>query len=167
VFRCDTARGNQQATIPYSLPVPPYISEYAAYRGGYPHGEDGEYIGNTWNPFALILGFEWITVGFAICNLKPIIGNAQNYSWMWLAIGALLLVVWNFMNMRNMCFAMNVVLFGSYLLAASVCVYFDEVHGKKLKNKKTAHDPPALPSKDEDPGNEAFLMRTSVNGREW
>lgn len=166
VFRCDAAKGNQQATIPFALPLPPGIPEYAAYRGAYPHGEDGEYIGNTWNPYALILGFEWITVAFAICNLKPVLPNAQNYSWIWLGIGAVLLVVWNFANMRHMCFAMNVVLFGSYLMAAGVCVYFNDVHGKRLK-KPVTHE--SLPSAKEEElaNNETFLMRTSVNGREW
>lgn len=167
VFKCDAARGNQQATIPYALPLPPTIPEYAAHRGAYPYAEDGEYSGNTWNPYALILGFEWITVAFAICNLKPMLANAQNYSWIWLAIGALLLVVWNFANMRHMCFAMNIILFGSYLMAASVCVYFDEAHGKRLKKRVTTRDPKPASKEEEMPNSETFLMKTSVDGREW
>ena len=179
VFQCDVARGNQQATIPFALPPPPGITEIMSYRGGYPRAEDGEYVGNSWNPYALIMAFEWITVAFAICNLKPIMGNAQNYSWLWLAVGAILLVLWNFLNMHSMCVAMNLVLFWSFLAAAMICLYFDEAHGKTLKKRKAATL--ILPSKQaqkDEPGttpgnnssnnnNDSFLMKTSMDGREW
>lgn len=172
VFKCDVSRATQHATIPYALPPPPDIPEYMAYRGGYPRAEDGDYTGNTWNPYTLIMGFEWITAGFAFCNLKSIWNGAQNLSWVWLGIGSVILVAWNFLNIHSLSPAMSLVLFGSFLAAGLICAYFDEVHGKVLKKgvTKVQHHETPSPQKVEEPKAATkigVLIKANMDGREW
>jgi hypothetical protein len=183
VFRCNVSRANQQATIPYALPTPDieWDREVERYRAGVPWAEDGEYFGNVWNPYALIFAFEWITAAFAICNLKPMLRDAQDYSCIWLGVGFILMVIWHCLNYQSISLFMSLVLFWSYMVTWFICGYFDE---KQVLNKAHPPLPPTVlpvvhkkepvavpdPAPEPSSGSGSFFLVTTdtmLDGRLW
>lgn len=181
-FKCDVQSANQQATIPFALELPTGMDELVVYRGGYPWGQDGNYAGITWNPYVLIVTFEWITATFAICNLKHLLNDAANWSCVWMSIGCFLLITWSCLHYDSLCLFMSGVLFLSYLATFMICEYFAEVHGARLTKKaapvahhtpvhhnaepKVTHNKTAPPV----PNQAFFLVETStsmMDGRKW
>jgi hypothetical protein len=191
LFKCNASRAFQRATIPYALPLPVQASARSYERAGYPWAEDGAFVGNAWNPFALILAFEWITVAFAICNLEPYVTEARTYSSLWLTLGLIMVALWTFVNIGDISLFLSVVLVFSFLAAGFLCEYFKDVHGKRVLPKKKQvrpnqvapsvvvvttprpeAPPPAGKWPNEDPpvapgAATRFLERTSMEGREW
>jgi hypothetical protein len=186
LFKCNASSAFQHATIPYALPLPVQASARSYERAGYPWAEDGAFVGNTWNPFALILAFEWITVAFAICNLEPYVTEARTYSSLWLTTGLIMIAFWTFVNIGDISLFMSVVLVFSFLAAGFLCEYFKDVHGKRVLPKKqggkqvkpnqvapsvvvvsTPRPEAPPPEPQATPGATRFLERTSMEGREW
>lgn len=141
-LRCDTALANQQAMIPMAIPLPPHsnISAVAAYRAAFPWSEDAEFDSQSWNPYALIMAFEWLTAGFALCNLSHFVPLARPISAAWMSLGLVLVAAWFGSNSRNneVCVAMLITLLLSFAAAGAQCELF---YQNKLPHKHKQQDP--------------------------
>jgi len=68
-FSCKTKMAVYKATIPERLPLLPNMTEVQQYLDASPWADDAEFSTHKWNPFGLILVFEWITLAFAVCYM--------------------------------------------------------------------------------------------------
>ncbi len=125
-FGCDTGQAVQTARSPYSLPVPPGISDTKSFMAAYPWDEGGEFQTHTWNPFALIFVFEWLTAGFA---LRPLQYWMDDKSWLlriwiaWLVTGQAVFLAWIFNNSGGICPAMLATVSASFIMSGVVALY--------------------------------------------
>lgn len=140
-LRCDTAQANQQAMIPMAIPLPPQsnISAVSAYKAAFPWSEDAEFDSQSWNPYALIMAFEWLTAGFALCNLSHFIAQARPISAAWIFLGVILVAAWFWSNSKSdeVCVAMLITLLLSFTAAGIQCELF---YQKKLPHKQKQQD---------------------------
>jgi hypothetical protein len=164
-LRCDTAQANQQAMIPTAIPLPPgsNISTVAAYRAAFPWSEDALFDSQSWNPYALIMAFEWITAGFALCNLRHFIPPARSISAAWMVLGVILVAAWFGSNSKSseVCVAMLITLLLSFAAAGLQCELF---YQNKLPHKHKQQD------QQEDPHHKPLLptdTQLSPEGRVW
>jgi hypothetical protein len=135
-----------------------------AYRAAYPWSEDGEFETHLWNPYFLIVAFEWITAGFALCNLWHWLSHPLEFTQGWMAFGALALGAWVLRHngATPFCFAMIVILLISFIAAAAACVrYFQLIQAQGLV---PASGPPPSAAPPNDLPEETPL---TVQGRLW
>jgi hypothetical protein len=127
-FSCDVAQANQQAMVPASIPLNPLgnISAVRAHRAAFPWSEDALFSTHSWNPYLLVMGFEWLTAGFALCNLSHFVSHTRGISAAWISVGGVLAMVWFGSNSKRseLCVAMFIILPLSYAAAALQCEMF-------------------------------------------
>jgi hypothetical protein len=124
-FWCDTGRAIQTARIPGIISgYSPGLREFMA---AWPWDEGSEFYTHTWNPFALIFVFEWLTAGFALRPIKYYT-NGDNALlvrvWLgWLIAGLAGFIVWSVTNTGGVCTAQFCTVVFSFVAAAWVCIY--------------------------------------------
>ena len=148
-FLCDTGKGRQVARIPYRVDNAPMTSLYSSsrerlFRAAYPWAEDGELVGNEWNPFALIFVFEWLTAAFALRPLATLQFTSRPdrvlWAWLiWLAAGLAVFITWTATNSGGPNVLMLVTVLVSFLVCAALG-YFT------LAPDITADPPPEAPA---------------------
>ena len=126
-FGCDTGRAQQTARIPsYTLSGNPSHQHFLA---AFPWDEGAEFATQTWNPFALIFVFEWLTAAFA---LRPLIAMMHpnrrtdvlsQGCLIWLVLGVAVFIAWSFANSGGICVAQFCLVLISFLATAAVCVW--------------------------------------------
>lgn len=126
-FACDTGKGTQTARIPRALPPPPSLSDDGAFLAAYPWDQDAEFTTHTWNPFALVFVFEWLTAAFA---LRPLVYFMERPSSVvakirlaWLFVGLILYLAWTWYNTGGVCVAMLCTVVVSFVASAALCVF--------------------------------------------
>ena len=123
-FWCDTGRAVLTARIPGVVSgYSPSPSEFAA---AWPWDEGSEFYTHTWNPFALIFVFEWLTAGFALRPIKYYTSDTSILVkvWLaWLAAGLAGFIVWSVTNTGGVCTAQFCTVVFSFVASAWVCVY--------------------------------------------
>jgi hypothetical protein len=130
-----------------------------AYQAAYPWSEDGVFETHLWNPYFLIVAFEWITAGFALCNLWHWLQHPLEFTQGWMAFGALALGAWALRHNGHtpFCFAMFVILVISFTIAAAACVRYDQlIHSQGL-----------LPAAEQAPSSPPEETPLTVQGRLW
>jgi hypothetical protein len=140
-FRCNTKMAVYRATIPERLPLPPNMTEVQQYLDASPWADDAEFSTHKWNPFALILVFEWITLAFAVCYMV-------DWWWIWKIVaqflnftGLILFSTWSGLAGKDYnCPALIATCLASFFATCAVmAVYSWRIEGidgyKELKNK--------------------------------
>lgn len=122
-FGCDTGKGQQTARVPRVVPG----QGNAYFVQAYPWDEDNEFVTHTWNPFALIFLFEWLTAGFALRTLVYYYPDGRTILrvWLgWLAAGLVVFIVWTATNSGGPCVAMLILGVFSFLASALLALAF-------------------------------------------
>ncbi len=159
---CDTAKANQRAMKPTSIPWMVHNASTAlwdaagAFRGAFPWSEDGVFATHVWNPYLLIMAFEWLTAAFALCMLSNLkVERLMEWILGWLAVGAVFTAIWFGTNSRRdteFCTAMFITLILSYMATAALCVlHFQGKKGNKGNAHKNAGEGPERPRGDMEP----------------
>jgi hypothetical protein len=128
-FYCDVGRLNHQARVPTALPYPAGTTNNTVplFLAAYPWAEDAEFVTHTWNPFALVTTFQWLTAGFALRTVaSPAWNGVVSTVWcVWLALGYGLYMVWSLTSFGGpFCVAMFATITASYVAAAVLCLMF-------------------------------------------
>jgi hypothetical protein len=124
-FGCDTGKAVQTARVPMLLEGRPVNRR--EFEAAWPWDEGAEFVSHTWNPFALIFVFEWLTAGFALRPLKYF-WQAQvdilRRVWLaWLMAGLGVFLIWSLVNSGGLCVAQLATVFVSFLASALICVW--------------------------------------------
>jgi len=161
-FGCDTGRAEQTARRPYALPNG--LPGTTSFNTAFPWDEGFEFENHTWNPFALIFVFEWLTAGFALRPLQYYFDHTRlAQAWLiWISAGHLVFIAWTFTNSGGICPTMLAIVTASFFMSGVVCVY-------------TLYYPSALDEQgDETPASEAKLLMRAADenyrdkdGRVW
>jgi hypothetical protein len=125
-FGCDTGQAQQTARRPLALALPPGLSSTTSFMAAYPWDEGAEFETHTWNPFALIFVFEWLTAGFALRPLKYYVGDKAFVLrlWLgWLALGMVVFTAWTFSNTGGVCPAMLATVSVSFVMSGVLGLY--------------------------------------------
>ena len=192
---CDVLPANQQAMIPrsittnngnHSISLPPNISEALLFRAGFPWSQDEKFTTHVWNPYLLVVVFEWLTAAFALCT--PLCWREKAKTWVevWLGLGAVAVVMW-FMRHYILYktpqavfpWAMAIILTLSFSATGNICYDYLE-HCEHIARQQTQPDqepptpdnlliPPATVTPDDTPEKSASAItrRVVVQGREW
>ena len=157
---CDTAKANQRAMTPTSIPWVIHNAstalwdEAGAFRAAFPWSEDAVFTTHVWNPYMLIMAFEWITTAFALCMLSNLkVHRLMEWILGWLALGTIFSAIWFGTNSRRgteFCTAMFVTLILSYIATAALCVIHFQWKSGKHKPQKSEGGAPEKPQ-SEDP----------------
>jgi hypothetical protein len=131
-FGCDTGKATQNARVPALIessptsPIPLYFTtNIKFFTAAFPWNEDAEFVTHSWNPFALIFVFEWLTAGFALRPIKYFVENQRILVgiWLgWLAAGLVVFIAWSFVNSGGICVAMFCTVIVSFLASALLCL---------------------------------------------
>ena len=128
-FYCNVRESSQQARVPVVLPIPSNFSgtlnKEIMYLAGFPWAEDAEFVTHTWNPFALIMTFQWLTAGFALRNVATLTWDGIiSSAWCaWLVIGYTLYLAWSFAGFGGpVCVAMFATVTVSYIASLLLCL---------------------------------------------
>lgn len=125
-FACGSGNAVQTARVPTPQLIPNGLNPDLAFYTAYPWDEGGDLPGNTWNPFALIFVFEWLTAGFALRTLKYFTDKPQALLriWIaWLTAGVIVFMIWSFTNSGGICPAMFVTVLASFLASGALAYY--------------------------------------------
>jgi hypothetical protein len=125
-FACGSGNAVQTARVPTSLAVPRGLSSDLAFYTAYPWDEGGDLPGNTWNPFALIFVFEWLTAGFALRTLRYFTERPDILlkTWIaWLVAGTVAFMAWALTNSGGVCPAMFASVLASFLASGALAYY--------------------------------------------
>jgi len=179
-FYCNVRDITHQARVPVALPIKAALANETVrlYLAGYPWAEDAEFVTHTWNPFALIYTFQWLTAGFALRNVAPLAWDGLiSAIWCaWLTTGYGLYVTWTFTSFGGpVCVAMFATVTASYLASGLLCVA--SVGPPNLCSGRTPshryhsvphHDAaPTAPTPAPPPNSGAHLETSSMGGRLW
>ena len=154
---CDVAQANQRAMIPRAIPVPLSmfnISATRAYLAAFPWSEDTVFTTHVWNPYVLVASFEWLTAGFALCNLWHLTTHIQMITLAWMITGAAGTVIWFCVNSRrwsDMCTAMGLTLALSYTVTTWLCLSFITEKNVDRSPTHTPEHEPLLPHEENGP----------------
>lgn len=125
-FGCDTGQAQMTARRPLNVYQPENLPRTTSFIAAWPWDEGPDFETHTWNPFALIFVFEWLTAGFA---LRPLQYYIYDKTWLlriwitWLALGLAVFLAWTFTNTGGICPAMLATVCASFLMSAVVAVY--------------------------------------------
>jgi len=138
---CDTGKAQQTARVPRLIP-----GQVQHFPQAFPWDEGAEFATHTWNPFALIVLFEWLTAGFA---LRPLAyyhsPRAILWVWLaWLALGLVLFLVWTATNSGGPCVAMLCLGALSFLASAGLALAYILLPGPIYTQSRAAHPEKAL-----------------------
>jgi hypothetical protein len=130
-FLCDAQKSRQIATVPFALPlsVSPLrnTSHARASRTAFPWGEDDGEPGHSWNPFLLVLAFEWLTACYAMCNLTSLFKHILWPAMGWLAAGLAMVITWFAQNSGVLDRSLPIVLAWAFVTTAVLCIRFDRL----------------------------------------
>jgi hypothetical protein len=126
-FYCDVHDISHQARVPVALPIPKPLENETErlYLAGFPWAEDAEFVTHTWNPFPLIMTFQWLTAGFALRNVATLAwdGVISSIWCVWLAVGYALYATWTFTSFGGpFCVAMFSTITLCYLVSGMLCI---------------------------------------------
>ena len=128
-FTCDASKSRQLATVPFALPlsVSPLrnMSQGRQARTAFPWGEDEEETHHVWNPFLLVLAFEWLTAGFAMSNLALLAPVIFWPTIAWLGVGLAVVIAWLALNAGAIGLAMPIIVVGSFVMTGILCYRFE------------------------------------------
>lgn len=169
---CDGAyRATQRAMQPVAIPSSGLrnVSGTQAFIAAFPWSEDGEFKNHLWNPYLLVVVFEWLTAGFVLCNLWDWLSKPLEYIQGWLALGVGATTVWFIVGQTSetkktdFCLPMFILVYISFAAAALAVMRLAEVIKKRKEEaaKANAKSPEEQPDADSD---SAPLM---VQGRVW
>lgn len=200
---CDVLHANQRAMIPHSiapndrsttLMVTSNVSEALLFRAGFPWSQDAEFKSHVWNPYLLVVVFEWLTAGFALCTPRIWRSKAKEWVNIWLALGVTAVLVWFLRHYvlrktPNSSFptAMLILLVPSFAGAALVCLMYltrinmlDPVpeHGEDTSmpgdQEHASQNVPLIPPANDPTDNNthdgqagSMTRRVIVQGRQW
>ena len=154
----------QRAMLPTAIPSTALqnLTGIQAYRAAYPWSEDRELQYYLWNPYVLVVAFEWLTAGFALCNLWDWLSNPVEYIQGWFAAGAGAILFWIvFRGMDDkLCLAMHLILLASFAASAVVITWVQEFKEKGKESKQAADSESVEPSAAES-------TPLTVQGRVW
>jgi hypothetical protein len=121
-FGCDTGKAQQTARIPALIAG--YNATRAGFVAAYPWDEGAEFVTHTWNPFALIIAFEWLTAGFALRPLQYFSNkDALLRVWLvWLSLGLLVFIGWTASNSGGPCVAQLCVVIVSFIVSMALAL---------------------------------------------
>jgi hypothetical protein len=100
---CDVLSANQRAMLPKSIHPMRKITNFShhhavspvtAFRAGYPWSQDHEFPTHVWNPYLLVVAFEWITAAFALCTLRHFIHDTHKWVMIWVNAGLVACIFW-------------------------------------------------------------------------
>jgi hypothetical protein len=155
-FLCDAQKSRQIATVPFALPlsVSPLrnMSHARASRTAFPWGEDDGEPGHLWNPFLLVLAFEWLTACYAMCNLTSLFKHILWPAMGWLATGLAIVITWFALNSGALGVSLPIVLVWAFVTTAVLCIRFD-----RLRPSITAPIAPVAP----------VVVPSIMDGRIW
>lgn len=175
-FYCNVRDISHQARVPVALHLPfstPNMTDQL-FLAGYPWAEDADFVTHTWNPFALIMTFQWLTAGFALRNVAGLAwdGVISSVWCAWLLVGYGLYVSWSFTSLGGaLCVAMFATVTVSYLASLLICLA--SVGPPRLSCGRPRHNYDAVPTNTHEPKNAVPVpssgaqMWTSTDGRLW
>lgn len=147
-FVCDAGKSQQLATVPFALPlaVSPLrnMSRARQARTAFPWGEDDEERYHVWNPFLLVLAFEWLTAGYAMSALAPLAPAIFWPTLAWLGAGLAVVIAWLALNSGAIGVAMPTIVVGSFLVTILLCYRFEM--NRPLALSAPGKPPPLVPS---------------------
>jgi hypothetical protein len=141
-MRCDVLPANQKAMVPHAIQVSSWrmhanttpgggganFSEVKAYLSAFPWSEDAVFSTHVWNPYLLVVAFEWLTAAFAMCNLWRWWRDVKTWTMAWITVGAGLVFLWIIRHYdwyktpgAEFCTSMIIILVFSYALTAALC----------------------------------------------
>lgn len=192
---CSVLPANQQAMIPRSvapsggnltISVPANISEALMFRAGFPWSQDAKFETHVWNPYLLVVVFEWLTAGFALCTPLCWREKAKDFVDIWLGAGATAVAMW---FMRHYVFsktplavfpwAMVFIVALSFVAAVLICYNYIDNCAEIVANAPppdqgpSPPDDPIIPAAivtPEDPHEKtasAITRRVVMQGRTW
>lgn len=155
---CDVLLADQRAMIPHSIALsdgnvtmhtPQNVSEAQMFRAGFPWSQDSVLPSHIWNPYLLVVVFEWLTAAFAMCTIRGW-RDTMGKDWvdLWLGAGVALVAFW---FMRHYVFyktagavfpvVMLLLLIPTFIGAALVCyMYLDKCEAIEKAHSKSASD---------------------------
>ena len=172
-FYCNVRDISHQARVPVALPTPPDfpVSKEILFLAGYPWAEDAEFVTHTWNPFALIMTFQWLTAGFALRNVATIAWDGViSIVWcVWLTIGYTLYLTWSFAGFGGaFCVAMFATVTVCYLASLLLCLASVGPPSLGFGSKHQNYDSvPTRHHKETPIPSAGAQMWTSTDGRLW
>ena len=120
VFSCNVGKAQYYGTIPERLPLPPNMTSLTQYMDASPWVDDANFATESWNPFALILLFEWLTLAFAVCYLVDHWQSMQYLCYFSEILGIVSYVIWWGITKESY-IAMHITAVFSFLLCAVIC----------------------------------------------
>lgn len=123
-FGCDTGKAHQTARVPALIGNA--SSTHPQFLAAFPWDEGAEFVTHTWNPFALIIVFEWLTAAFALRPLRNVVKVPALLTQLclaWLFAGVAVFLGWTFSNSGGICVAQLCTVLVSFLATAAVCVW--------------------------------------------
>ena len=137
VFSCNVGIAQYNAVIPQRLPLEPNASSLMQYLDASPWIEDTHFNTHSWNPFALILIFEWITLAFATCYLVDAWRYWGKFAYAFDAIGAVFFICWTIFTRDHICIAMICTATFSFIACAVILWWYNTVR-KNIAAASTA-----------------------------
>jgi len=127
-FYCDVGQMSHQARVPKAprsidVGAPFNNSTVKLYASAFRWAEDAEFVTHTWNPFALTMVFQWLTAGFALRNIAPLINDGITAAiWdAWLLAGYACFLTWSIVQPGAWCVAMFATVTASFVASAVIC----------------------------------------------
>jgi hypothetical protein len=169
---CDGAyHATQRAMLPVAIPTSGLqnVSAIQAYRAAFPWSEDRVFTTHLWNPYLLIVVFEWLTAAFALCNLWDWLSKPLEYIMGWIALGLGATTVWFVVGQyaeakkTDFCFAMFLLVYLSFAVAALAVMRLAEM----IKQRKDAEAKSGNPENPDEPQADGDSTPLLVQGRVW
>lgn len=187
---CDVLRANQQAMIPRAVAptgsntstiLPTHISQALLFRAGFPWSQDAKFETHVWNPYLLIVAFEWLTATFAFCTIQCWRDKARDWVNVWTVLGSAAILLW-FMRhyvfrktdgavfpwamafLVPLSFAAAVMICYNYL---TKCEAFDADPLDKPEHASPAPEEDSLTPHEKTDSQGKNVRRTVIQGRTW
>jgi hypothetical protein len=169
---CDGAyHATQRAMRPVQIPSTGLqnVSAIQAYRAAFPWSEDRVYATHLWNPYLLIVVFEWLTAGFALCNLWEWLSKPLEYIMGWIALGLGATSIWFIVGQyaeakkTDFCLAMFFLVYLSFAAAALAVLRLADT----VKQRKAAEAKQNYPENPDEPPPDGDSTPLLVQGRVW
>ena len=208
---CEVLPATQQAMLPSAIRVPTSgkngtilvqsqnpqgnFSAVRAYLAAFPWSEDEVFHTHLWNPYLLIVAFEWLTAAFAMCNLWRWWPEVRIWCPVWTGVGLVGIIMW---CVRHYAFeadnpkhefaaSMTIILVISYAITTALTyMYISKVEATRLiggyekteagDDKFQQHNPEVIPAPPNGPGGGGepqdtapltVTRRIVMQGRTW
>jgi hypothetical protein len=121
---CEVSFASQQAmrTVPVQNFSRMQNTDIQMFIGATPWSEDGQFDSHRWNPYILVLAFQWLTAWFAFCNIRGWydLKDIKGWAIAGVFLGLVVIGVWACLpNPRSQepCWAMYILLTLSFIAA--------------------------------------------------